>query len=291
MRLLKKIEIVLRQTWEDFLYNCKHIKWSSQKDSEIQFSNLRMLGHMLDKGMNNIHFEKGHSMGVYIKACQLRDKLRIEYQNDHGYIWASQILERFEKAQNEGSPILQNQKMKKNTDLQIKEYTKFIMSRTSCRNFRREFIPSNVWDDIIKIAVDAPNSCCRQTVRYSITQNEEIINSCVPHIAGVTNFSNIQCLVCVASESKFYGLVDKHLQIIDAALSAENFILGASLYGVYGTMCNFFHASHEDIRICKNLFKIRESENIIMFIAMGFPTDIPEKPMRRNLNVFYKIID
>ena len=166
----------------------------------------------------------------------------------------------------------------------------FIYARTSCRNFKPIKIPATVIRDITEIAIDAPNGCCRQTVRYHITQDDENIKKIAPCIAGLTNFSNIQCLVSVSAESSFYSLIDKNLQYVDASLSAENFILGASLYGVYGTMCNFFHATENQIKICKEILHIPDSETIVMFIAMGYPTEIPEKPTRRNVESFYTVV-
>ena len=281
---------VIKESVKDFKYNYRHIRGNSKKTEEIIFSKLRMYCHMLDKGMNNIHFEKGHSMSVYNKAIALRDQLGAVYKNDFSFLWANEVIERFENAQSKGKPMLELRSPLVYSTQQIEEYTNFITNRTSCRNFLEKEIPLNVIEEILKIAIDAPNGCCRQVVRYYITQDKEKIKQTEPHVAGMTNFSNIQCLVCVAAETSYYDLKDKNLQYVDASLSAENFILGASLYGVYGTMCNFFHASEHDISKCKEMYEVGQTENIIMFIAMGYPINIPQKPTRRSVNVFYKII-
>ena len=42
------------------------------------------------------------------------------------------------------------------------------------------------------------------------------------------------------------------------------------------------------VSIFKTL-KIKESENIVLFIVIGYPILIPEKPTRRNIQTFYKI--
>lgn len=289
IRALKRFLIAFEQSVFDFKYNIKHIKNHSSESNEILFSRLRMFCHMLDKGMNNVHFEKGHSLSVYKNAVSLRNKLDKTYKKDLSFTWVNEIIERFEKAQEEGKPKIEIRVPPIYTDQQIADYTCFITNRTSCRNFIDKNIPTDVIENIVKIAVDAPNGCCRQVVRYYITQNKDKIHQAVPHIAGITNFSNIPCLVCVAAETSYYELIDKNLQFVDASLSAENFILGASLYGVYGTMCNFFHADKNDINICREIFGLKETENIVMFIAMGYPINIPEKPKRRDLEVFCKI--
>lgn len=288
--LLKKIFVVIKQSMIDFNYNYKHMKAHSIATDEINFSRLRMFCHMLDKGMNNIHFEKGHSLNVYNSAVELRNQLGSIYKNDSAFQWVDEIIERFEKAQVDGKPGIESREPVSYSKQQIDEYTRFITNRTSCRNFIEKEIPSDVIEKIVRIAIDAPNGCCRQVVRYYITQDKDKIRQTVPHVAGITNFSNIQCLVCVASEISYYDLIDRNLRFVDASLSAENFILGASLYGVYGTMCNFFHATDTDISVCKQLFEVSETESIVMFIAMGYPINIPQKPLRRNINVFYKEI-
>ena len=288
--LLKKMIVVIKQSMIDFKYNYKHMKVHSIETDEIKFSRLRMFCHMLDKGMNNIHFEKGHSLNVYNSAVELRNQLGSIYKNDSAFQWVDEIIERFEKAQVYGKPGIESREPVTYSEQQIDEYTRFITNRTSCRNFIEKEIPSDVIEKIVRIAIDAPNGCCRQVVRYYITQDKDKIKQTVPHVAGITNFSNIQCLVCVASEISYYDLIDRNLRFVDASLSAENFILGASLYGVYGTMCNFFHATDTDISVCKQLFEVSETESIVMFIAMGYPINIPQKPLRRNINVFYKEI-
>lgn len=286
--ILNRLISVIKQTIIDFKINYRHVKYHSMGTDEILFSRLRMFCHMLDKGMNNIHFEKGHSMSVYKSAISLRNQLSESYKNDSSFVWVNEIIERFEKAQETGYPVLDSHTPPIYTQQQINEYTCFITNRTSCRNFLEKKIPTDVIKNIIKIAIDAPNGCCRQVVRYYITQNREKIQQTIPHIAGITNFSNIPCLVCVAAETSYYDLIDKNLQFVDASLSAENFILAASLYGVYGTMCNFFHANKTDVSICKKLYEVSETETIVMFISMGYPNEIPRKPERRDLHVFYK---
>lgn len=290
-RFIYCIYIILKQTLKDLRYNYKHVMSHAKETSEIKYSMLRVYCHMLDKGMNNIHFERGHSLGFYKKAVQLRDELIPIYGNDNCFLWVKDIINRFEKAQENGKPELENVvPSNAYSEEKISEYRQILLNRTSCRNFIPKKIPSYVLEEIVKIAIDAPNGCCRQVVRYYVSQNEKVVNSAIPHIAGITNFSNVQCLVCVAAEFNYYDIIDKNLQYVDAALSAENFIIGATLYGVYGTMCNFFQATPKDVEICKQLFNVADTENIVLFIAIGYPISIPQKPARRSLDTFFKEI-
>jgi len=290
---MKKIFLFIKAllfTVRDFKYNYNHMKNHAQNSGEIKFSYLRMYCHMLDKAMNNIYFEKGHSQMVYSNAKKLSLELEPLYKEDSAYKWALEILKRFEDAQLNGRPSLNNNNASIYTLDEISLFKKILYSRTSCRNFKSDIIPNEVIRDIVAMAVDAPNGCCRQVVRYYITQSPETIEILKPCIAGLTNFTNVSCLVCVCAEVSVYDIIDKNLQYVDTALSVENFLLGATIYGIQGTICNFFHATTEDIFKCKQSLNIPKTENIVMFIALGYPTTIPEKPTRRDLNVFYKEI-
>lgn len=290
MIFFSKIRKLLFCTWKDFRYNKKHLRLSSSPnpDPEKEYSDLRMYCHMLDKGLNNASFEPGHSLETLRKAKELAQRLRPLFGEDREFSWIEDIITRFEESQKSGSPSLLNSPAYKYSNQEIKDLTSFIKRRTSCRNFQDKKISDEIIQKITDIAVDAPNSCCRQTVRYYYTQDKNLINDISPKIAGLTNFTNVQCIVCVAAETSFYDLTDRNLRFIDASLSAENFLLGASLYGIYGTICNFFHANKSEVAFCKEKFKVKNTEDILFFIVIGYPSVIPQKPARRTLNVFYK---
>lgn len=249
-----------------------------------------MYCHMLDKGLNNPCFERGRGKSIHQKASELHKRLKDSFKEDPAFIWASNIIIAYEAAQKNNSYERKNISYKTYSKSEIKFINDFITSRTSCRNFSSNKIPEDTLQKITALAIDAPNGCCRQATKFYFTQNSRIINNVTPCIAGITNFSDIPCLVSVTAESNFYPPIDTNLQYIDAALAAENFILAARIYNVYGTMCNFFHATENDINICKKEFNIPTSENIILFIAIGFPASLPEKPARRNLSHFIHII-
>lgn len=285
------LKMVLKATVKDFRSNWKHQSFLSVGDSEQKYATLRMYAHMLDKALNNPSFEKGHSLAVYKDAKRISKDIESFYKNDPAFAWVLKVVDAFEKAQETGAPNVEKRKPIDYTNEEQETITKFIRSRTSCRNFEKRQISEQTIKDIVSFAVDAPNGCCRQTARFYITQIQTKISQLVPNIAGITNFTNIQGLVAVCAESSFYALKDKNLQYVDASLSAENFILAAGMYGIYGTMCNFFHASPKQVESCKKILSIKETENIVMFIALGYPVYIPGKPIRRELDCFCKIVE
>lgn len=284
---LRNLRTIFHATMADLRYNQHHFAIRNCGSKDIEFANLRKYCHMLDKAMNNPRFERGHSGKVYKDALELKNRLKDTYKNDRAFLWACEIIERFEKAQQDGVPNIKKREPRVFSREEVSLYAEFIRNRTSCRCFKKQEIPSAVIRDIVTLAVDAPNGCCQQTVRLYLTQDADNISKIAPNVAGLTNFTNVQCLVAVCADCSHYNLNDKNLQYVDASLAAENFILAAQLYGVYGTMCNFFHASSDQIDIVKGIYGIKDKENIVLFMAIGYPYFVPEKPDRRNIETFY----
>lgn len=289
--VLGGVKIILKSTFSDFKYNVKHFYIYRKGNQVAEFALLRQLCHMLDKGLNNPNFEAGHSLGIYNQAILLYNKCKNKFSNDSSFIWAGNILQKYENAQISGKPVLEDRSCFIYSEDQQIMLSEFIFGRTSCRNFTKRTISDDIIKKIVSIAVDAPNGCCRQTTRYYVTQTPVLIKNLSTNIAGITNFTNIQALVAVVAEASCYDLTDKNLQYVDAALSAENFILAASIYGIYGTMCNFFRANNAEIQDCKNILGIPERQNIVLFIAMGYPCQLPDKPKRQNIETFYSLVN
>jgi nitroreductase len=286
---LKDLSIVIRTTLKDYKYNKYHFNIRKVGGDEVDFANLRKYCHMLDKAMNNPLFERGHSGKIYRDAVELKVKLVKVYGGDSAFTWACEILERFEKAQQEGKPALDTHEPRIYTQNEVTMFSDFMRTRTSCRSFKKKIIPADVIRNIVNIAVDAPNGCCQQTTRFYITQDEEKICKIASNVAGLTNFTNVQCLVAVCADCSHYNLNDKNLQYVDVSFASENFILAAQLYGVYGTICNFFHATLSQINEVKKIYEMNDSENVVLFMAIGYPAFIPEKPRRRSIETFLKI--
>lgn len=285
----KRLIVVAQTTYRDFKYNKKHALNREAGGYDVDFSTLRMYCHMLDKAMNNPNFERGHSLVIYNRAKTLQSKLSNVYRSDSAFLWVNRTLDRFERAQQTGIPEIEKNDVKHFSSDEQKMIEQFIKSRVFCRNFIEKTIPEVILNKIIALAVDAPNGCCRQTTHFYITQDKKKISSIAPNIAGLTNFTNIQGLIVVCANSSFYGIIDKNLQYVDASLAAENLILAAHLYGIYGTMCNIFHANENQIHNIKNILNISKSENIVLVIAFGYPAYLPEKPIRRNVESFYDV--
>ena len=261
--------------------------WTSSRKSfnAQKFARLRTACHILDKGLNAIPFEKGHGESIYKIAKKLNNELKNTYGDDRAFQWTSKIIEEYECTQKETHKKI-NVVAVEYDDVQRENFFNMIRSRVSCRNFIVRQIEDVVLKEIVEIAVDAPNGCCRQTVRYYLTQNSNKIKQLIPNVAGITCFSSIPCIVFVTSYSLAYSLKDRNLQYVDASLSIENFVLAARAFNVFTTICNFFHAGNNQIKNVKEILNIPKEETIIAVIAMGYSDNVPQKPARMNLDKY-----
>lgn len=289
IKIKELFHFITRQIKENKRFIKIHLSEKSNPDRELTF--LRSLCHILDKGLNSIDFEKGHSRKVFSEAKKLSDKLYISYKNDLSYQWCNTILSEYEIAQETNIRKKQNNKFHLFSEQERLFFLNSIKERVSCRNFTGKKIEQEILKQIVETAIDAPTGCCRQTVHYYITQDINILTKIIPHIAGITCFSKIPCLVFVTSYVGAYDLKDINLQYIDTALSAENFVLTARAFNLFTTICNMFHATEDDIKIIKQTLKIPFNENIILAITMGYVDEIPNKPVRMSPSNILNIVN
>ena len=257
---------------------------------EVLFSLLRRNCHALDKGLHTIPFEKGHGKSIYAEAItfkkQLKDSL---YVNDPAYLWCEAIIAAYEQAQSQNLGELDRPYRIYTEDEKHMIYN-FFHSRISCRNFNNKKVKDSIWNEIIAVAADAPNGCCRQTSRIYVVSNKEIITKLKINIAGATGFSNgIPYLLCITADTRPYTCVDRMLAYIDASLFTENLVLGCRANNIFTTILNFQHASERERESVSECLGIPSHERIILFIAAGYVDSVPEKPIRMSVERFRKM--
>lgn len=277
------IKQIIKMLSDDFSLAFFYAKDRRLQDHDYLYSKLRTLCHILDKGLHVIPFEKGHSSSIYKECLLIKENLQnSEFIDDTAYTWCTQVLEEYKKAQEQNTAPFQN-------ETTILEYSKneknafysFIKSRISCRNFINKPIDNDIWNEIISIAIDAPSSCLRFATRYYIEKDSKKIETLTCNIAGATCFSApIPYLICVTSSMKNYSLQDRYLPYIDASLSIENFLLGCRANNIACVALNWLHASNTENKKVREILNIPNHEHIILFIAAGYPKELPRKPQR-----------
>lgn len=297
-RLIAKLFslILLGKRWiccvlEDMCINSKFVKYEICPDPMRRYSYLRACCHVMDKGLEVDGWEPGHGKLLYEAAIQTRNKIESLYSDDNAFEWINDVIKEYELAQS--SKIARSKKdipqeIISKDELDI--FNKVLRKRVSCRNFIKKEIPQVILNNLVESAIEAPVGCCRQTVRFIITQNKEIIQHIVKHVSGMTCFSNIQCVAMVYAFSAAYTIEDRRMQYIDASLAVENFVLSAAAYNLGSTICNFSSEKSKDTKAIARLLNVDKNMSPVVAIALGYPSSFPRKPNRMNVSNFVKYI-
>lgn len=273
----------------DFKY-LKLFDVEAENESDVDLALLRKNCHILDKGLHVVPFEKGHGKQIYKEALLLCNRLLSTNKNtDPSFDWCRDVIASYERAQNTGYGSENVPFHSYNVVEKYKIYD-FLRSRVSCRIFNGKVVDDSVWNEIIELAADAPNGCCRQTSRIYIISDKEIIEKLKPNIGGATGFSNgIPYLLCVTADVRPYACMDRMLPYIDASLFVENLVLACRVNNVFTTILNFQHASNCQREYVMRCLDIPSYERVILFIAAGYVDSVPSKPQRMSVNQFRKL--
>lgn len=290
---LKKLYVLIRFSIDDMKIIVSMYKYERENCDARKFAYLRACCHVLDKGLEADNFQVGHGKAVFKSAILYRDLLKSQYSNDPSFQWACNVIDEYEYAQKEGSvhrKVISTDRNVFVSDLERNTLIKILKSRTSCRNYQEKEIELKTLNDLVSLAIEAPVGCCRQTVRFYITQDSEIIKVIQKSVSGMTCFSHIPCVVLVYAKSSVYNVLDRRMQYIDCSLAVENFVLAAHAYNLGTTICNFSSASKTEEKAVSSVLKVPSDESPVVAITLGYPTKVPRKPIRMDINEFYKLI-
>ncbi len=176
----------------------------------------------------------------------------------------------------------------------IKElnFQDFSNSRHSVRSFSDKKVNINDIIDAIKISINAPSVCNRQTSKCYIVEDEEIKIDVLEMQRGNKGFSNIDKLIVITSlTNSFYGINERFQGFIDSGIYAMNLIYSLHFKGIATCPLCWCHSIAETNHI-KLKLKIPNSERIIGIVAIGkYKTQYTATASSKNsIDKYYKII-
>ncbi len=94
------------------------------------------------------------------------------------------------------------------------------VQRTSTRWFQNQAVTHEKIDEALKIAMQSPSACNRQSYEYRLYDDRELIDEISSLAIGASGYSdNITCLaVIVGKQRAYFNDRDKHVIYIDASL-------------------------------------------------------------------------
>ncbi|MCK4752005.1 MAG: nitroreductase family protein [Planctomycetes bacterium] len=300
---MKKIVRIIKRLMSFVILLCKHLffegcqyvqmfvyEYKYSKSPEVRLSKLRVLSHAVDKGLCVSARQDDRGYGKHVQCKKIIEELsKTEVLNDPTLVWAREKNKEYERAKT-GNIRLKGESFKVPTDEERQKILRFIRTRRSVRSFKPEGIEPDILSDIVDTARWAPNSCCRQSVFFNISKNQEEITQSMKITLGATCFGEmIPCFICVCGDVRFYPLVDKGLLYIDGALAAENLLLAAHAYGIEGTILNWRPHMPSQEKALRKILQISPYHTIIINIALGYPDFIPPAPARKDLGSVWKL--
>lgn len=144
--------------------------------------------------------------------------------------------------------------------------------RTSTRWFQQKEVPRELVDKALKVALESPSACNRQSYEFRLYDDPSLIDKITDLSIGVSGYQdNIPCLaVIVGKQRAYFHDRDKHVIYIDASLSAMAFQYALETLDLASCCINWPAIPQKDEEI-SNLLRLGDDEEVIMLMAIGYP--------------------
>jgi len=154
------------------------------------------------------------------------------------------------------------------------EYSDFISSRYSCRNFQEKIVPKPLIEKIVETAQQAPSQCNRQSTRIHCYQDKDMIDKLLTLQGGSRGFSEkVYNLIVISNDlNAWVGRGERNQCYVDGGLFAMNLLLSVHANGLGACPLNFSKTYFAE-KTFKKMAYIPQNERVIMLVAFGFPSN------------------
>jgi len=155
-----------------------------------------------------------------------------------------------------------------------KNFKIFVTSRHSIRNFSKEEVDVNVLIDAIKIAQKSPSVCNRQTAKAYIIISSDLIKKVLSLQNGNRGFRHlVNKLIVITSDLQYFGSIGERNQaFMDSGMFSMSFLYALHYKDLGACPLNWCVKPNKD-KILRGILKIKESETIMLIIAIGHLPD------------------
>jgi hypothetical protein len=250
-----------------------------------------MYAHILDKGLQYEKWQPGHSHEVYIKAKSLIE----EYSDseDPTVAWARDVITEYERR--DISNVLVGGRHTHRTvvfpDNMVDSFKPLLAARTSVRQFSDKPLTEAQVRELVQAALQAPSSCCRQTLKVYATVRESIAYKVASSFNGFTCFSeSIPAFLLFCVDLRSYSFPGElFTPCYDTALAVENAALMATAMQMSLTQLAWNGKSESD-KFVRDIFGIPKHEEIVVGSIIGYPASVPVKPARKSIDSALKVV-
>lgn len=166
-------------------------------------------------------------------------------------------------------------------------------ARRSVRNFSELPVPTQMIENAVRVAQLSPSACNRQPCRLYLISEDPLKTRLLSHQNGNRGFGHVvpHVAVIVSDEACFFDSTERHEPYIDGGLFAMSLAFALRAQGI-GSCCLNWCVKPETDRAAHALLGIRNSERIIMLMAIGFPAPnvmVPRSPRKVLSDVLIQI--
>ena len=175
----------------------------------------------------------------------------------------------------------------------LQNFEIFSPSRKSIRNFTGEIIDISIIKKAVKLSLNAPSVCIRQSSKVYLLDKKQLIDEVLAIQGGMSGFTkNIhQLLILTTNRNYFYSIGERNQMFIDGGLFLMNLLYSLHYYKIANCPANWGKTIKEE-KMLQQYIKIPESEKIICMIPIGVAEDSFRVPLsrRREVNEIFEII-
>ena len=153
-------------------------------------------------------------------------------------------------------------------------------SRYSCRQYADRVVEKEKLEYVMECVRLAPSAVNRQPWRFRVVEDVEVLRKLWRCYNREWFKSATVCIVAsVVHDEEWVRSDGKPHGDIDVAIAVEHLCLAAAEQGL-GTcwVCNF------DAVLCKDVLAMRENEEALVIIPVGYPDCEPTEKKRKNMN-------
>lgn len=169
-------------------------------------------------------------------------------------------------------------------DINLQFFTQLANARRSVRSFRTQVVPQDKLVQAVELAQLSPSACNRQPCRVYLVRDEARKKALLALQNGNRGFGHlIPVLAVITSDSgAFLNASERHEPYLDGGLFSMSFMYALTSQGL-ATCCLNWCASPGQDKQLRKLLPLTDSEQVLMFMAIGYPepnTSVPRSPRK-----------
>lgn len=163
----------------------------------------------------------------------------------------------------------------------------FAYSRHSVRSFSDKEVAKELIEEAVSIAVKTPSVCNRQAWHLLVVKDNSKIKSVMNIQAGINGMAeNLNTLFVISTSNEYFGNIHERNQgYIDGGLFSMSLMYGLHSVGLASCALNANLRVKDELKV-KEILGLSNSDNLIMFIAVGHYPDTIKYPKSARDNVF-----